>query len=399
MTSPVPDRAPTVRGRIGEHAAWAMAVGGMIGGGIYTLAGVILGAAGPLAWLSLILGGLIALATVRSYARLTATPASETVPITGLAYAGRRGVAKVLALLLIGVYVLALAVYTFTFGHYLGRAFGLGAGGIALIEVAAVALVVALNLLGVQHPAKAQIVAVWIALAILGALAAIGFARWNTENLVRGVPAPSAVGVLVATAGTFIAFEGFEMLAYDMRELRRPRRVMRAGLAHAVIAVAIAYAVVTVGAASLVGADVLVRHQENALAVAGRAAAGAIGMAIVTIAACASALSAINATVFSVSRLARSTAEHGLLPAWCRRSNRHDAPTWSILAISAGALVVAMPARLGPLVQVASLGFLSLFCLVNTLAFRRCRAGRLISLLGAIGAGAGVVVVVAVLLD
>ncbi len=397
VTSPAPERAPKARKRIGEHAAWAMAVGGMIGGGIYTLAGVILGAAGPLAWLSLILGGLIALATVRSYARLTAATASEPVPVTVFAHAGRRGVATALAVLLIAVYVLALAVYTFTFGHYLGGAFGLGAGGIVLIEIAAIGLVVALNLRGVQHPAQAQIAAVWIELAILGALAAIGFLRWNPENLVRGVPPPSVIGVLVATAGTFIAFEGFEMLAYDVRELRRPRRVMRAGLARAVIAVAIAYAVVTVGAASLVGANVLVRHQENALAVAGRAAAGVAGMAVVTVAACASALSAVNATLFSVSRLARSTAEQGLLPAWCHHCNRNEAPIWSILAISAGALLVAAVARLEPLVQVASLGFLSLFCLVNVLAFRRSRAGRVTSLLGALGAGAGIVVVVAVL--
>ncbi len=398
MTSPAPAPAPRARTRIGEHAAWAMAVGGMIGGGIYTLAGVILGAAGPLAGLSLILGGLIALATVRSYARLTATTASEPVPVTVFAHAGRRGVAAALALLLLAVYVLALAVYTFTFGHYLGGAFGLGRGGIVLIEIVAIGLVVILNLRGVQHPAKAQIAAVWIELAILGALAAVGFLRWNPENLVRGVPPPSVVGVLVATAGTFIAFEGFEMLAYDIRELRRPRRVMRAGLARAVIAVAIAYAVVTVGAASLVGADVLVHHPENALAVAGRAAAGGAGMAVVTVAACASALSAVNATLFSVSRLARSTAEQGLLPAWCHRCNRHEAPFWSILAISAGALLVAAVSRLQPLVHAASLGFLSLFCLVNVLAFRKSRAGRVTSLLGALGAGTGIVVVVAVLI-
>ncbi len=399
MASKVPERARRARVRIGEHAAWAMAVGGMIGGGIYTLAGVILGAAGPLGWISLLLGGLIALATVRSYARLTAATPAEPVPVTVFAFARRRGVARTLAWLLIGVYVFALAVYTFTFGHYLGNAFGLGDGAIALVEVIAVSLVVALNLGGVQHPAKAQIAAVWIELAILGALAAVGFARWDAENLVRGVPSPSLAGVIVATAGTFIAFEGFEMIAYDVRELRRPRKVMRDALPRAVIAVAIAYAVVTVGAASLVGADVLVEHQENALAIAGRAAAGTVGMAVVTVAACASALSAINATLFSVSRLARSTAEQRLMPAWCRRCNRNDAPVWSIVAISAAALVVATVLELAPLVQAASLGFLSLFCLVNVLAFLRCRTGRATSLLGAIGAGGGVVVVVVLLLS
>jgi amino acid transporter len=395
MTSDARERAPAARRRIGEHAAWAMAVGGMIGGGIYTLAGVILGAAGPLAWLSLLLGGLIALATVRSYARLTAATPAAPVPVTVVAFAGHRRTAAVLAWLLIGVYILALAVYTFTFGHYLGGALGLDDRAVALVEAAAITGVVILNLRGVQHPAAAQIAAVWIELAILGALAAIGLWQWNPDHLVRGVPPPSVAGVLAATAGTFIAFEGFEMIAYDIRELRRPRRVMRAGLTRAVIAVAVAYAVVTVGAASLVGADVLVRHQENALAIAGRAAAGTLGMAVVTVAACASALSAINATLFSVARLARAAAEQRLMPAWCRRCNRHDAPVLSILAISVGALLVAAVSRLAPLVQAASLGFLSLFCLVNALAFRRSRAGRATSLLGALGAGAGIAVLLA----
>jgi amino acid transporter len=43
----------------------------MIGGGIYTLAGVILGVAGPFAWISLVLGSILALITVRSYFKLT----------------------------------------------------------------------------------------------------------------------------------------------------------------------------------------------------------------------------------------------------------------------------------------------------------------------------------------
>jgi amino acid transporter len=117
-------------------------------------------------------------------------------------------------------------------------------------------------------------------------------------------------------------------------------------------------------------------------------------MAVVTIAACASALSAINATLFSVARLARSSAEQRLMPAWCRRCNRNDAPMWSILVISAGALIVAALSSLGTLVEAASLGFLALFCLVNTLALWRCRAGRPAALLGALGFGAGVGVVI-----
>ncbi|HLL21665.1 MAG TPA: APC family permease, partial [Kofleriaceae bacterium] len=346
------ERAPS--SRIGGHAAWAMAVGGMIGGGVWTLSGVIFGAAGSLAPVALVLGGLVALATVHSYARLVAATKSELVPVAVVDLAGHRRIARVLAWLLVAVYVLATAVYTFTFGHYFAHAFGLGSTTVLVAQACAVVIGVVLNLRGAQESAKAQIIAVWMQLAILLGIALLGFVYWEPANLSRGVPAPSLGGIIVAMSGTFIAFEGFEMLAYDVRELRRPRNVLRAKLPLAVLAVAIIYALVSVGAASLVGAGALVGHEENALAVAGEAAAGRIGLYVVSLAACASAISAINATLFSVSRLARTSAEHTLLPDWCRRCNRHDAPLWAIVAISVGAFVVASVTDLTTLLAIAS---------------------------------------------
>jgi amino acid transporter len=374
-----------------------MAVGGMIGGGIYTLAGVIVELAGPWAWVSILIGAVIALATVHSYAQLTIKTNSTGVPLTIFDREGHHSAARVLAWLLLVVYILALAVYTFTAGHYIGRALGFGRVGIVGIEVVLVSLLTVLNLLHVQHPARVQITAVWAELAILAALAGLGFWHWRPENLGAGVTAGSIKGVLVATASTFIAFEGFEMLAYDLRELERPRRIMRQWLPVAVIAVATAYIVVTIGAASLVGAHTLVEEKEAALAAAGRAAAGTIGMIVVTIAAFSSATSAINATLFSASRLARTAANHQLLPRWCAHCNQYDSPYWSTIAIAVGALVVAATLPLGMLVAVASLGFLSLFCLVNVLAVRRTRQRRWIAVLGAVGSGGAIVVNVATL--
>jgi amino acid transporter len=381
------ERAPGARIKIGQHAAWAMAVGGMIGGGVYTLAAVILGAAGCLAWLSLALGAAIALATVQSYARLTITTDSEAVPVSVFAQDGHRPLAGVLAWALLVVYILALAVYTFTVGHYLGGALDLDARGMALCELGVVGVLVGLNLRGVESPAGVQIAMVWIQIVVLALLAGVGLYRWNPANVTAGVPAPSIAGVIAATAMSFIAFEGFEMLAYDVREVRRPRYLLRSQLPRAVIAVALIYAFVTMGAASLVGAGGLMQHEDHALGIAGRAAAGTTGMVIVTIAAFASGTSAINATLFSVARLARTSAEQRLLPGWCARCNRHDAPMWSIILIGACAVAVAAVTPLQTLVSIASLGFLALFSLVNVLAFRRLRRKRWVSFTGAVGSG------------
>ncbi|WVM88688.1 hypothetical protein UMZ34_22205 [Halopseudomonas pachastrellae] len=64
----------TTPGKLGFNATWAMAVGGMIGGGIFSTLGVVVGIAGSLAWLSFVAAGLIALAP--------GTATSNWLPIT-----------------------------------------------------------------------------------------------------------------------------------------------------------------------------------------------------------------------------------------------------------------------------------------------------------------------------
>ncbi len=53
------------------NATWSMAVGGMVGGGIFSVLGVIISIAGQWAWLSFVLAGLIALISAHSYSQLS----------------------------------------------------------------------------------------------------------------------------------------------------------------------------------------------------------------------------------------------------------------------------------------------------------------------------------------
>ena len=144
----------------------------MIGGGIYTLAGVVLGVAGPFAWVSLLIGAILALITVRSYFRLTLRTKGGGVPITYLVETNRRSLAGVLSWWLILVYVLAMGVYSFTFGHYLGRALALSETAISIVVIGLLTTFVVLNIVGIKEPAGVQIAAVWIELLMLAALGA-----------------------------------------------------------------------------------------------------------------------------------------------------------------------------------------------------------------------------------
>ena len=103
-----------------------MAVGGMIGGGIFSTLGVVVGIAGALAWLSFAAAGLIALAAGYSYVKLAAHYGEGGGAFTFLRKINAEGFAGSLSWVLIVGYVLTNAVYAFTFGQYLGHVVGLG---------------------------------------------------------------------------------------------------------------------------------------------------------------------------------------------------------------------------------------------------------------------------------
>lgn len=56
--------------KLGFNGTWSMAVGGMVGGGIFSTLGVVIGIAGPYTWLSFVAAGLMALAAGYSYVKL-----------------------------------------------------------------------------------------------------------------------------------------------------------------------------------------------------------------------------------------------------------------------------------------------------------------------------------------
>ncbi len=66
-------RMAQTESKLGFSATWSMAVGGMVGGGIFSTLGVVVGIAGPWAWLSFAAAGLIGRAAGYSYVRLEAS--------------------------------------------------------------------------------------------------------------------------------------------------------------------------------------------------------------------------------------------------------------------------------------------------------------------------------------
>jgi amino acid transporter len=361
--------------KLGFQATWSMAVGGMVGGGIFSTLGVVIAIAGPWTWLSFVAAGLVALAAGYSYVKLADHYGEGGGAFTFLREIHADGFAGSLSWVLLIGYVLTNAVYAFTFGQYLGHVVGLGPWFPRAAAVLVLAAFVGLNLRGVGEAGGVEVLLVWFKLAVLVGLAAWGLARWNPPLLARGVPDAGLGAALFGGASVFMAYEGFQLLTYDYDDIDAPRKTLPRAVLSAIVVVIVVYVVVALGTAMLIGADQVVRHREVALAVAGEQAWGTAGLVLVTVGAAFSTGSAINSTLFATARLAHTVAADGELPAALEHENRAGIPDRAVVLLGAMAAVMAALGTLTTLVESASLAFLFTFAVVCGLAFKE-RAGR-----------------------
>ena len=372
--------------KLGLREAIAMAVGGMIGGGIFSVLGVTIDLAGHLAWLTFAIGGVIAMLTARSYAGLAIRSGRAGGPFTYLRDEGHPEAAAWIAWGLVLGYVFALAVYAFTFGHYLAHALGapdVAARGGALAVLTVLVLV---NLRGVGTSGLTEDLVVVAKLVILGGIAAVGLAHFSAGRLEP--PADKGIaGALIAAGVVFVAYEGFELLSYDYPELERPRRTLPLGLYASVAIVTVVYVGVTLASQMLLSDASLAAGKEVAFAAVGQEALGAAGLWAASLAAVLSTASAINATLFSTARLVHTVSDADEMPARLGRQRR-GVPAEAIIWLAAAGGAASLLPGITELVAFGSLAFLTVFGLVNLMHARhtaRPGADRALALAAAAG--------------
>ncbi len=370
--------------KMGFNATWSMAVGGMVGGGIFSVLGLIISIAGQWAWLSFLIAGIIALISAYSYSQLSIKYQKSGGAFTFLNEINHEGIAGSLSWILILGYILTISVYAFTFGHYVAHVFNLGDWFPRLLSFSIIAILALVNLRGVSDSSNLEIFTVWGKLFILLGLSLFGVLHWNPQQLTQGIEPKSWDVALFGAATIFIAYEGFQLLSYDYEDIKKPTKTLPQATISAVIAVICIYILVAVGATMLVGAETLIEEKEVALSIAGKQAFGMTGLILVTIAAAFSTGSAINATLFSTSRLMETVAKKKDLPDIFIKENKSRIPYFAILIIAGFSAVLSIIGSLNALVDVASLIFLFTFATVNYISFQQKMKNRWLSLIGAI---------------
>jgi len=369
-----------------------MGVGMMIGAGVFLGVGNAVSVAGPGGViLTFALNAVIALFTAMSYAEL-----SSAVPKAGGAYNFARiafgrgpsflaGWMEWFASSVAGsLYAVTFALYTV---HYLTQLSGIQLSAAQLhyveksVAILAAVLFIYINFRGASDTGTMG------ALFTLGqtgtlafiALAGIGTAISDPSRLANFEPfLPMGWDRLLITMGfTYVAFEGFEVIAQAGDEAIEPRKNLPKAMIYSILIVVLTY--VGVAFAAIIGVkDVgqpawvwIGSHGAKGFGEAVSHLLPSYGSFLVTITVIFASTSALNATIYSATRASYALGRDRMLPgAFSQLHDRRHTPHKALLFT--GGLVIIVAAFL-PTIDVASsasMMFLFLFFMVNLCVIR-----------------------------
>lgn len=302
-------------GQLGTAQLVAIGIGGMVGGGIFSVLGLTVQIAGAGAYLSFVAGGVIAALTGRSYALLSVRIRSRGGTAFFLDKCFGTAIGGPLNVLLWLSYFVMLGLYAVAFGSYGAALLGADPNGPwrRVLASGVVLAFMALNLAGARIVGRAEAILVYGKLAILLLFCVAGLAFVHGDR-VSPAHYPSIGVIVYAGALIFLGYEGFELIANAAEDaIDPPRSLPRAYLISigVVILLYVLVAFVAVGNLSVVQID---RDRDYALAAAARPFLGSAGFILIGIAAVISTASAINATLYGTGKFTYLMARNGELP-------------------------------------------------------------------------------------
>jgi amino acid transporter len=347
-------------------AAVSIGIGGMVGAGIFSILGVVAQAAGNAMWLAFAIGGVVALLSTYSYAKLGATFPSAGGAVHFLVKSFGDGVlAGGLNLFMWAGYIISLALYATAFGGYAATFVTTTPSALLLksLAVACVVLLTVVNALGAKFMGRSETVIVAVKVAILVLFAGVGL--WFIRpGYLSPELWPETNSILFGAGVLFIGYEGFGLITNAAADMRNPRRMLPRALYTSVILVIILYLVVSLTVTGNLSDYEIERAKDYALAEAAKPFLGEFGFRLIAIAALFSTASAINATLFGSANVCYMIARDGELPAGLSRTEWKQA-TGGLL-LTAGLVVAVMLAfDLAGIAMMGSAAFLLIYAAVN----------------------------------
>jgi len=298
----------------GLWSAVFLGIGSMVGAGIFIVIGEAGAIAGNLVWLSFVLGGIAALLSGYSLAKLA------------LAYPSRGGIIEYLVqeygegifsgsagILFYFSQLIAIAAVAKSFGAYASRMIPVGDYGQDIFAIGVVALFILINLIGAALVAKSENIIVIIKVAVL-TLFSVSALFYIQPELLSVKETPPLKDMFFAVGLTFFAYQGFSVITNTVEDMEAPTRNMMRAIIIAIVLVGLLYVLTSIAVLGNLPLEKVIEAKDYALAEAARPAFGEWGFKIMAVTALVATASAINATLYAATEIGYALAVKGELP-------------------------------------------------------------------------------------
>ena len=341
----------------------AIALGGMVGGGIFTVLGISVSMIGVFTPLAIIIGGLIAAMAAYSYIKLGVYYKDEgaTYSFYKKTFPQSHFAASMIGWFVIFGYISTLALYAYTFASYAISGFDFANNDLArkIVAGSIIAVFTLINLWSVKGMGKIEDIMVYTKLVIL---VIISFVLINNSNtsipvLIQNDGDTTVLSILIVASITFVAYEGFQLVINAVNEMNEPEKNIPKAIYSSIFLAVLIYVVISLGAILTIPFEDIIQNKEYALASGADKVLGHWGTDLVVAGALLATSSAISGTVFGASRQVAVIAKDGYFPPVLAIRKNHI-PVYAITVMSGLAFCMILAGSLEIILEFGSITFL-----------------------------------------
>lgn len=357
----------------------AIALGGMVGGGIFTILGISVSMIGNLTPVAIVIGGLIASLAAYSYVKLGLYYRDEgaTYSFFKKTYPKSHFSASAIGWFIIFGYISTLALYAYTFSSYAlsSTDFANSVWVRKSLAIGVIGIFTLINVWSVNGMGKLEDLMVYTKLILLTVISIVLINHGTTDfgtfidNMVLDAENSSVLSILIVASITFVAYEGFQLVVNAVNEMTKPEKNIPRAIYTAIALAIIIYVVISMGALFAIPAEEIISNKEYALAAGAGNAIGKLGTNLVIIGAILATSSAISGTVFGSSRQMSVVAQDGYFPKWLS-VRKNNSPINAIIGMAIMACILILIGGLELILEFGSITFLLVSLLMAIANFK-----------------------------
>ncbi len=289
----------------------SLGIGSIVGAGIFALLGQVILMAGSATYYSFIVSGLIAMLCGYSYAKLSAVyPDSGGLTDYFKHAFPQKWISGGLSLLYVITSAISICMLAKSFGIYMEHLLSFHAN---VWAVAIIVILAAINMAGAGDVGKTETIIVVAKVGILLALIFAAFYQFTPPSATREI-IPTTKSFLGSIGITFFAYAGFGVLTNAGKDIAHPTKTVPISIYATLLIVMALYISLAFVVMNFIPEKELYHNIDTAMTIAAKNLLGSWGYGLIYLAAILAFISGINATFFSIYRIAQSLGTQRVLP-------------------------------------------------------------------------------------